>query len=122
MKKSRPKISQNPAAIACAALDDLKGVDVRTIDVQALTPITDTMIMCTGTSSRHVQALARAVVDKARAHGVRPRGIEGMNEGEWVLVDLDSVVVHVMQAQARAFYQLEKLWDVPAASADPDAA
>ncbi|HEX7380641.1 MAG TPA: ribosome silencing factor [Nevskiaceae bacterium] len=104
------------ARLARTALEELKAQDVREIDVRRLTPIADTMLICTGTSNRHVRALARAVIDKLRAHGVRPRGIEGLTEGEWVLVDLDSVIVHVMQAQTRAFYQLEKLWDLPAIS------
>lgn len=104
------------ARLARTALDELKALDLREIDVRRLTPIADTMLICTGTSNRHVRALARAVIDKLREHGVRPRGVEGLTEGEWVLVDLDSVIVHVMQAQTRAFYQLEKLWDLPAVS------
>lgn len=117
MTKSRSKTDPPAplADLARAALEDLKGSDIREIDVRPHTIITDTLFICTGTSGRHVQALARAVVDQARSHGHRPRGVEGMAEGEWVLVDLDSVVVHVMQAQTRAFYQLEKLWDLPAA-------
>lgn len=98
--------------VARTALEDLKAVDLRELDVRSLTPYMDTLLICTGTSNRHVQSLARTVVEKAKEKGFQPRGVEGMSEGEWVLVDLDSVVVHVMQAQTRAFYQLEKLWDV----------
>ena len=104
--------SDDLAALAIAALEDHKGSDIRALDVHDLTPITDVMLVCTGTSDRHVRSLAQAVIDRARASGRRPLGIEGMNEGEWVLVDLNGVIVHVMQAQARAFYQLEKLWDM----------
>lgn len=104
--------SDDLTALAIGALEDLKGSDIRVLDVRKLTPITDVMLLCTGTSDRHVKSLAKAVVERALARKCRPRGIEGMDEGEWVLVDLNGVVVHVMQAQARAFYQLERLWDL----------
>ncbi len=99
------------AAIAVAALEDLKAVDIKRLDVSTLTTITDIMLIATGTSNRHAAALAHNVIDKIRESGHRPLGVEGLNEGEWVLVNLGGVIVHVMQAQARAFYQLEKLWD-----------
>lgn len=99
-------------AVAVNALEGLKGTDIRVMDVRTLTTITDWMIMCTGTSNRHVRSLAQSVMDAAKQAGSRPRGVEGLTEGEWVLVDLDGVIVHVMQAQSRAFYQLEKLWDL----------
>jgi ribosome-associated protein len=70
------------------------------------------MVICTGTSNRHVRSLAENVMDEAKKKGFRPIGVEGLNEGEWVLVDLNGVLVHVMQAQPRLFYQLEKLWDM----------
>lgn len=100
--------------LVLASIDALKGVDPVAIDVRELTTITDTMVICTGTSSRHVAAIAERVIEDAKAAGHRPLGVEGLREAEWVLVDLGDVVVHVMQAQARASYQLEKLWDLGA--------
>lgn len=99
--------------LAIDALEDLKGVDIKVIDVRRLTPIADTMIVCTGTSNRHVKSLAGSVIEKSKHSGHQPSGVEGMEMGEWVLVNLGEVIVHVMQLQARAFYQLEKLWDLP---------
>ncbi len=99
-------------ALAVAALEDLKAVDIKVLNVRDLTTIADAMVICTGTSNRHVKSLAENVVDMARQRGFRALGIEGLGEGEWVLVDLNGVLVHVMQAQTRLFYQLEKLWDM----------
>lgn len=96
-----------------AAVDDIKGLDRKLIDVRELTTITDYMLVCTGTSNRHVKSIADNIIARAKEAGFRPLGVEGTEAGEWVLVDLGDVVAHVMQSQARAFYQLEKLWDVP---------
>jgi ribosome-associated protein len=101
------------------AIEEIKGLDIKVLHVEPLTTITDYMIIATGTSNRHVKSIADNVVEKAKAAGHRPLGIEGADAGEWVLVDLADAVVHVMQAQARAFYQLEKLWDVPPPEAAP---
>ncbi len=92
------------------ALRDLKGADIVALDVRDMTSITDVMIMVSGTSDRHVKSLADAVVMACKRAGVVPLGIEGQREGEWVLVDLGDVVVHVMQPRIREFYALEKLW------------
>ena len=98
--------------IVLGALDDMKGVDVRVIDVRDLTSITDRMVIVSGTSTRHVKALAENVALQAKQHGYQPLGIEGENTAEWVLVDLADVVVHIMMPEIRDFYALEKLWSV----------
>jgi ribosome-associated protein len=94
-----------------SALDDMKAVNVRVLDVRALTDIADTMVIASGNSDRHVRSIAERVVEKARAAGFRPLGTEGALEGEWVLVDLQDVLVHVMLPRVREFYGLERLWD-----------
>lgn len=95
-----------------AALDDLKAQNVTVLDVRNLTDVTDTIVIASGTSDRHVKSLAGSVYEKAKQAGFRPLGIEGEQEGEWVLVDLQDAIVHVMLPRVREFYGLEKLWDV----------
>lgn len=106
--------------LVIAALQDMKGVDIRALDVRGVTAITDFMVIASGTSDRHVKSLARNVLDKAREREVRAMGIEGEQEGEWVLVDLRDVVVHVMRPQVRDFYNLEKLWSVESPAAETE--
>lgn len=91
-------------------LEDLKGQDIIAIDVSKTSSITDCMIICTGTSSRHVVSIADHVVQSARQAGMMPLGVEGEGVGDWVVVDLDDVIVHVLQADSRQLYELEKLW------------
>lgn len=98
--------------IALQALEKLKAVNIADIDVHAMTSVTDVMLIASGTSSRHVKALADAVIMACKKAGVTPLGVEGDREGEWVLVDLGDVVVHVMLPSVRDFYALEKLWAV----------
>jgi ribosome-associated protein len=107
--------SENLRDVAVAALDEIKAIDVRVLDVRPLTDITDFMIIASGRSNRQVRALADEVVTEATLRGVRPLGVEGFDQGTWVLVDLGDVVVHVMQPATRDFYQLERLWDDTAA-------
>jgi len=106
--------------IVIAALEDIKGQDVVTIDVRELSDITDTMIVVSGTSNRQVKALAQNTVEEGKKAGFQPIGVEGMDEGEWVLVDFGDVIVHVMQPTTRAFYELEKLWSMRPSSAASD--
>jgi len=101
---------------ALLALDDLKAKDVLTLDVRPLTSLADVMIIASGTSSRHVKSLADNVVDKVKEAGLKPLGMEGERDGEWILIDLAGVIVHVMLPATRAFYDLERLW-TPGASA-----
>ena len=95
-------------------LEDMNARDISVLDVRGKTSITDLMIVASGTSDRHVKSVAEAVAFKAKQAGEPPLGMEGLNEGEWALVDLNGVVVHVMQPKVRDFYQLERLWKVEA--------
>lgn len=101
---------------ALAALEDLKAKDVLTIDVRPLTSLTDVMIIASGTSTRHVKSLADNVVKMVKEAGMKPMGMEGERDGDWVLIDLAGVIVHVMQPATRAFYDLERLWTPGASS------
>ncbi len=100
---------------ALAALGDLKAKDVVSLDVRSLTSLADVMVIASGTSSRHVKSLADNVVVKIKEAGFKPLGQEGERDGEWILIDLAGVIVHVMLPATRAFYDLERLW-TPGAS------
>ena len=97
------------------ALEDLKAVNIKVLDVRGLTDVADTMIVASGTSDRHVRAIAENVIALTKAGGRRPLGTEGKQDGEWVLVDLQDVLVHVMLPRVREFYALEQLWEAPQA-------
>lgn len=100
------------AELVTEALDDLKAQNVAVLDVRELTQVTDTVVIASGTSDRHVKSLAGRVLERTREAGFRALGVEGERDGEWVLVDLRDVIVHVMLPRVREFYGLEKLWDV----------
>ncbi len=93
------------------ALEDLKGLDIRVIDIKGISNFADFMIVASGTSDTHVKALAREASNKLRQEGVKPLGENGADVGEWVLVDFGDVVLHVMRPEVREYYDLEKLWD-----------
>ena len=99
-------------------LEDMKAVDIQVLDVREKTSITDYFIVATGTSDRHVKACAETVTFKAKQAGETALGHEGFEEGEWALIDLNGVVVHVMQARVRDFYQIERLWSVDVTEAE----
>ncbi|MEO3878240.1 ribosome silencing factor [Rheinheimera fenheensis] len=91
-------------------IDDMKGRDIVTLDVRGKSSVTEFMIICSGTSNRHTKSIADYVAAEVKKAGIAALGIEGQSSGEWVLLDLGDVVVHVMLEDSRSFYQLEKLW------------
>ena len=112
---------QTPAAARAAlksvilgALDDRKALEVKLLDVRGLTDIADYMVIASGTSDRHVRSVAQRVVEKTKEAGYRPHGCEGLTDGDWVLIDLHEMIVHIMLPRVREFYGLEKLWDMSA--------
>src|SRR5580693_1950276 len=112
-KRLRPeeeRVSPLQQAVT-SALEDMKAVNVRVLDVRGLTDIADTMVIASGNSDRHVRSIAERVVEQAKAAGFRPLGTEGARDGEWVLVDLQDILVHVMLPRIREFYGLERLWE-----------
>ena len=98
------------AALIIETLEDNKATNILTLDVRNLTTVTDYMIIASGTSSKQVTAIAEKLIEKAKKNKVPPYGSEGKQYGEWVLVDLGDIIVHIMHPATRAYYQLEKLW------------
>jgi ribosome-associated protein len=113
--RAKPPARSRLTEVVRAALDDLKAQNVAVLDVSDLTDVTDTIVIASGTSDRHVKSLAGRVLERAKEAGFRSIGIEGERDGEWVLVDLQDVIVHLMLPRVREFYALEKLWDVRSA-------
>jgi ribosome-associated protein len=117
-----PKTAPRPAAanqptlrqVVVDALLDMKALEIKVLDVRGLTDIADTMIIASGTSDRHVRSVAQRVVEKTKQAGFRPHGVEGQQDSDWVLIDLNELIVHVMLPRVREFYGLEKLWDMTA--------
>jgi len=97
--------------LVLTALEDFKAVDIQTIDVSEQNPLTELFVIASGSSSRHLKSMAENLIIKAKAAGCPPLGVEGQRQSDWVLVDLNDVIVHLMLPQARAFYNLEKLWE-----------
>ncbi len=91
-------------------VDDLKAQNIIAIDVRGKSSITDCMVICTGTSSRHVMSIADHLIQETKSIGLKPMGTEGKVSGDWVVVDLGDVIVHIMEEESRQLYELEKLW------------
>ncbi len=114
LKTARSPRAPSLKNVILAALEDMKALEVKFLDVRGLTDIADFMVIASGTSDRHVRSVAQRVVEKAKEAGFRPHGIEGQQDGDWVLIDLNEMIVHVMLPRVREFYGLEKLWDMTA--------
>ena len=100
--------------LVVSSLEDFKATDILEIDVSGKSPLTERLVIASGNSTRHVKSMAENLIVKAKTAGNPPLGVEGAKEGEWVLVDLNDVIVHLMLPQTRAFYNLEKLWEASA--------
>ena len=98
--------------LVLSTLEEFKAVDIKTVDVAGLNPLADHFVVASGNSTRHVKSMADKLVQAAKAEGVQPLGVEGEREAQWILVDLNDIIVHLMLPQARAFYNIEKLWEV----------
>lgn len=106
------------AAVVVGVLEDMKAERISRLDVRHLTTVTDTMIVASGRSDRHVRAVAEELLERCTERDLKPLGIEGRERGEWVLVDLGEVVVHLMLDHVREFYEIEKLWETARARGD----
>jgi ribosome-associated protein len=126
-RKHRPKrrcyLAQSNELLTLVeeSLADMKAREVTVLDVRDLTSITDYMIVASGNSDRHVRSIADRLIDNAKKAGYPPLGLEGQEYGEWVLVDLDEIVIHIMQPRVRDFYKLENLWDMAGNSGSANA-
>ena len=109
-RQSEPTVQQLHQLVL-STLEELKAVDVKSVDVTGLSPLTDHFVVASGNSTRHVKSMADKLVQAAKALGVQPLGVEGEREAQWILVDLNDIIVHLMLPQTRAFYNLEKLWE-----------
>ena len=114
-KVAKPsKAAPSLKTVVTDALADMKALEVKVLDVRGLTDVADFMVIASGTSDRHVRSVAQRVVERTKEAGFRPHGVEGQQDGDWVLIDLSEMIVHVMLPRVREFYGLEKLWDITA--------
>ena len=97
--------------LVLSALEDFKAIDIQQIDVTGQNPLTDLFVIASGSSLRHIKSMADNLIVKTKEAGCPPLGVEGDRQAEWVLVDLNDIIVHLMLPQTRAFYNLEKLWE-----------
>ncbi|MBP9722087.1 MAG: ribosome silencing factor [Gammaproteobacteria bacterium] len=97
-------------SLVVTILDDLKGINIKVLNVEGMTSIADRMILCSGRSNRHVNSIANNLVAELKKNYLQPLGVEGLNTSEWVLVDIGDIIVHIMQQDTRDFYNLEALW------------
>jgi ribosome-associated protein len=104
------------AKATVAALEDIKGRDIVVLDVRKMTSLFDKVVIATADSARQASAMARNVQEKLKAQGAKIYGIEGERAGEWILLDLGAVIVHIMQPAVRQHYNLEELWTPPRAT------
>ena len=114
VKSKAVKSRRSLKDVVIDALGDMKALEVKVLDVRGLTDIADTMVIASGTSDRHVRSVAQRVVERTKEAGFRPHGVEGQRDSDWVLIDLNDMIVHVMLPRVREFYGLEKLWDITA--------
>jgi ribosome-associated protein len=112
IKSNAVKSKRSLKDVVIDALADMKALEVKVLDVRGLTDIADTMVIASGTSDRHVHSVAQRVVERTKEAGFRPHGVEGQQDSDWVLIDLNEMIVHVMLPRVREFYGLEKLWDM----------
>jgi ribosome-associated protein len=113
-KSKAAKAKPSLKTVVIDALADMKALEVKVLDVRGLTDIADFMVIASGTSDRHVRSVAQRVVERTKEAGFRPHGVEGQQDSDWVLIDLNEMIVHVMLPRVREFYGLEKLWDMTA--------
>ncbi len=111
--KSKNMSSKDIANILLAAMEDIKGDNPVCMDVREITDITDYMLVAAGSSSRHIKGICSRILEAAKQNNVEVLGVEGEDSKEWVLIDLNSVIAHVMSSEQRELYQLESLWSVP---------
>ena len=100
--------------LVLSSLEDFKAVDIHDMDVSGQNPLTEMFVIASGSSTRHIKSMAENLVMRSKAAGYPPLGVEGQKDAEWVLVDLNDIIVHLMLPQTRAFYNLEKLWQASA--------